>query len=230
MPLCLHMVASGDRKKHWKATDEIHPEMLQGSDHLLLHDCYFKQYPSCRHTHCGIDAAVALHDRTIPAEIESVRVYIYPNAIKLAGIRIPKDQDETKFSIPYTLACALAQGSYGIADMDPPRLTEEIRRIIDCIEMIPDESMENRTRGIRGTRVEIRMMNGTVLSETVLTPKGDPENPLTREDILRKLRTCAGTQTNPESLDILVHTIDSIGGNDTFVNPMILTGTGTSGK
>ena len=98
--------------------------------------------------------------------------------------------------------------------MDPPRLTEEIRRIIDCIEMIPDESMENRTRGIRGTRVEIRMMNGTVLSETVLTPKGDPENPLTREDILRKLRTCAGTQTNPESLDILVHTIDSIGGMD----------------
>ena len=206
------------------ATDEIHPEMLQGSDHLLLHDCYFKQYPSCRHTHCGIDAAVALHDRTIPAEIESVRVYIYPNAIKLAGIRIPKDQDETKFSIPYTLACALAQGSYGIADMDPPRLTDEIRRIIDCIEMIPDESMENRTKGIRGTRVEIRMTNGSELSETVLTPKGDPENPLTREDILRKLRTCAGTQTNPESLDILVHTIDSIDGNDAFVNPMILTG------
>ena len=207
-------------------TDEIHPEMLRGSDHLLLHDCYFKQYPSCRHTHCGIDAAAALHDRVAPAEIKAIRVYLYPNAIRLAGIRIPKDQDETKFSIPYTLACALERGSYGIEDMDPPRLTEEILRLIDCIEMIPDESMEDRTKGIRGTRIEIRKTDGTVLSETVLTPKGDPENPLTREDILRKLRVCAGTQADDETLELLIRAIDNIGGSEAFRNPMGLVGTG----
>ena len=87
-------------------TDEVHDEMMKGSNHLLLHDCYIKLYPSCRHTHCGIDAGVSLHDKVDVADIEEVRVYIYPNAIKLAGLKIPKDQDETKFSIQYTLACA----------------------------------------------------------------------------------------------------------------------------
>lgn len=112
------------------------------------------------------------------------------------------------------LACALERGNYGFEDMDPPRLTEEILRLIDCIEMIPDESMEDREKGIRGTRVEIRKTDSTVLCETVLTPKGDPENPLTREDILRKLRVCAGTQADDESLNLLVRAVDGIGGND----------------
>ena len=42
-------------------TDRVDEKCMQGSDHLLLHDCYFKLYPSCRHTHCGIDAGVSLH-------------------------------------------------------------------------------------------------------------------------------------------------------------------------
>lgn len=103
-------------------TDEVHPEFLKGKDHLLLHDCYFKLYLSCRHTHCGIDAAVLLHGRVRPQDIRTVNVYIYPNAIRLAGIRYPQVPDETKFSIQYTLACTLLDGSYGIADLDPVRV------------------------------------------------------------------------------------------------------------
>lgn len=171
-------------------TDEVHEEFLKGSDHLLLHDCYFKLYPSCRHTHCGIDAAVALHGRVKAEEIEKVNVYIYPNAIKLAGIKIPKDQDETKFSIQYTLACALLNGAYGIADMDPPRLTPDVLDLIERTELISDPSMEDRAKGIRGTRVEVVLKNGKREEETVLVPKGDPEKPLTRDDIINKLRTC----------------------------------------
>lgn len=78
-------------------TDQVDPEQMKGAGHLLLHDCYFKLYPSCRHTHCGIDAAVSLHEKAGPAEIEEIRVYIYPNAIRLAGIREPVDRDEAKF-------------------------------------------------------------------------------------------------------------------------------------
>lgn len=80
-------------------TERYDADCLKGSDHLLLHDCYIKLYPSCRHTHCGIDAGVALHEKVNASDIKSVNVNIYPNAIKLAGIPYPKDQDETKFSI-----------------------------------------------------------------------------------------------------------------------------------
>ncbi len=201
-------------------TDEVHEEFLKGSDHLLLHECYFKLYPSCRHTHCGIDAALALHERVIAEEIKKVNVYIYPNAIKLAGIKIPKDQDETKFSIQYTLACALLNGAYGIADMDPPRLTPDVLALIEKTELISDPSMEDRTKGIRGTRVEIELKDGTREKETVLVPKGDPEKPLTRDDIINKLRTCAKGQADEDTLMRLVQNIEKTDGCEAFRNPM----------
>lgn len=201
-------------------TDEVHEEFLSGADHLLLHDCYFKLYPSCRHTHCGIDAAVALHGRVKAEEIEKVNVYIYPNAIKLAGIKIPKDQDETKFSIQYTLACALLQGSYGIADMDPPHLTPDALELIEKTKLIADTTMEDRAKGIRGTRVEVILKDGNIEEETVLVPKGDPEKPLTRDDIIDKLRTCAKGQATEEVLMELVDSISHIEGDKQFENPM----------
>lgn len=206
------------------ATDEVHVSYLKRADHLLLHDCYFKLYPSCRHTHCGIDAAVALHERVSVNDIEKVNVYIYPNAIKLAGIKIPKDRDETKFSIQYTLACALLNGSYGIDDMNPPRLTPDVLDLIEKIEMIADDSLENRSKGIRGTRVEVVLKNGERIEETVLVPKGDPEKPLTRTDIIVKLRVCAQGQADEETLRKLVEAIESIGGSSQFVNPMRMLG------
>lgn len=201
-------------------TEAVDETCLRGSGHLLLHDCYFKLYPSCRHTHCGIDAAVALHGRVRPEQIRAVNVYIYPNAIQLAGIKYPKDQDDTKFSIYYTLACALLNGSYGIADMDPPRMTPEVKGLIERIRLIPDEAMEDRSRGIRGTRVEILGVGGETWEETVLVPKGDPENPLARADIVQKLKTCARGQAEDAVLTALQQRIDGIGGSERFVNPM----------
>ena len=133
---------------------------------------------------------------------------------------MPKDQDETKFSIFYTLACGLKNGSYGIADMDPPNLSAEIVGIINKTELIPDEAMEDRKKNIRGARLEITMKNGEILGETVLVPKGDPEKPLTQEDIIDKLHVCSQGQTDNSTLSKLVDAIVRIGGEKTFVNPM----------
>lgn len=203
-------------------TDRVDAEMLKGSGHLLLHDCYYKLYPSCRHTHCGIEAAVNLHKRVNMEEIKTINVFIYPNAIKLAGqIRFPKDPDETKFSIHYTLACALLNGTYGIADMDPPNLSQEVVSLINRIHLIPDESMENRARSIRGTRLEILKINGEVLNETILVPKGDPEKPLTRWDIVEKLKACAAGQADETVIKRLLEAIEDMEGKAEFKNPMI---------
>ena len=201
-------------------TEQIDENMLKGSDHLLLHDCYFKQYPSCRHTHCGIDAAVALHGKVRPEDIEQIRVYIYPNAIKLAGqIMYPADADETKFSISYTLACALLNGAYGITDMDPAKMTEGCRDLIERIKLIPDETMEDRARGIRGTRVEVLLKDGSLVEETVTVPKGDPENPMNDDEILHKLSVCAKGQADEEKLRLLTEKIRAIKGSAPFEYP-----------
>lgn len=198
------------------AADTVDVSMITNEyDHLLIHECYFKLYPSCRHTHCGIEAAINIHNRIDVSQIEKVKVFIYPNAIKLAGqIKRPKDADETKFSIHYTLACGLLYGEYGVDYMNPPKLNQDVLDMIDRIELIPDETMENRERAIRGTRVEVLLNTGTSISETVLVPKGDPEKPLTRDDILEKLRVCSGGVVTDKQLEALINYITDFGGNE----------------
>ena len=212
----------------FKAVTDIVEESIitERFDHLLIHDCYFKLYPSCRHTHCGIEAAINLYNviKYTKKSIENVNVYIYPNAIKLAGqIKYPVDTDETKFSIYYTLACALIFGEYGVDYMKPPRCDEKVCELIEKIHLIPDESMEVRERGIRGTRIEVTMSDGDVFSNTVLVPKGDPENPLSREDIIRKLKTCANGIISNDHLIKLIEYLENFGGDES-INPHILFG------
>lgn len=195
-------------------TDRVNEELFtrESPRGYLIHDGYIKLYPSCRHTHCGIEAAIALHERAGGEKIRRVEVHIYPNAIRLAGIRYPKDADETKFSVPYTLACGLAYGAYGVDYMDPPRMTEEITALIDSMELIPDETLEDRERAIRGTRVCLELESGERLEETVLVPKGDPEKPLGRRDVEAKLRSCAGGLVSGTYLAELVETVTAFGG------------------
>lgn len=203
-------------------TDQIDENCLKGTDHLLIHDCYFKLYPSCRHTHCGIDAAVALHSLVKVSDINTVNVYIYPNAIKLAGIQCPQNAAETKFSIQYTLACALCRGGYGLEDMNPLCATADVLELVKKIRLLPDEAMENKNKGIRGARVEVIKNDGSCIEKTVLIPKGDPENPVTREDIIEKLKTCAKGQATEETLFMLVDSILMIKGKNRFSSPIMI--------
>ena len=187
---------------------------------LLMHECYFKLYPSCRHTHCGLEAAADLHEKLDPADVEDVAVYIYPNAIRLAGqIRYPKDQDETKFSIHYTLACALMNGSYGTADMHPETMTAETKAMIERIRLIPDPAMEVKEKGIRGARVVVTKKDGSILEETVLVPRGDPEKPLRFSDIQEKLKTCASGMADAATLERLTGYVLQFSGKERFAYP-----------
>ena len=153
--------------------------------------------------------------------MRSAEVFIYPNAIRLAGqILYPQDADETKFSIHYTLACALLRGRYGIGDMDPPDLSEPVRDLIGRIRLLPDESMEDRAKGIRGARVRVTAEDGEVLEETVTVPRGDPEKPLSWADVAEKLAVCAGNAASTEQLAALERTIAQFGGDEPFVYPL----------
>lgn len=204
-------------------TENVDEAMLVNDyDKLLIHDCYFKLYPSCRHTHCGIEAAIKLHNKVNVAEVTRIQVDIYPNAINLAGqILYPQNADETKFSIHYTLACALLYGEYSIDYMSPPRLNTDVIKLIQKIILVPDVSLENRKKGIRGTQVTVFFENKETISERVLVPKGDPENPLEKNDIIKKLVMCSKGIVSENKLENLIEYLNDFG-HHTKINPDLL--------
>ena len=62
--------------------------------------------------------------------------------------------------------------------------------------------------------------DGKIISETVFVPKGDPENPLERKDVINKLKTCAKGQANDDVLIQIVNVITESDIETKFINPM----------
>ena len=172
---------------------------------FTIMESYLKPYPACRHTHCGIDAALALRGQIPYAEIESVDLYIYHNAIPAVGnILVPKTVDDAKFSICYAVAAALRYGRFGFAELEVSELDESVLSLIDKICLIEDDTLENADEGIRGARMVITAADGRKLEHTVLIPKGDAANPFTWADIERKLFSCAsGIYSEQQCLRLL---------------------------
>ncbi len=183
-----------------------------------ISQCYFKPYSSCRHTHCGIEAGIKIRNRNGEKPIEKVCVYIYENAIKIAGkIVLPLTNEDTKFSIHYTLACALVNGKFGLEDLNINNCSEQVKNIIYNIDLIVDSKMENALKGIRGAKIVVTYVDGSVDEETVLVPKGDPENKFTKQDMLLKLKDCCKNIISEEEQLKLFNKIMKFGLDKQFV-------------
>ncbi len=179
--------------------------------------CYFKPYPSCRHTHCGIEAALKLRARNEGKKLEKAELYIYENAIKIAGqIKRPNTDDDTKFSIHYSLAVALQTGAFTLDNLNADTVDNEVWDMVERITLINDPTMEDKEKGIRGARLKLYYADRSVDEETVTVPKGDPEVPFTTEDIRAKLKACCGSLLCEQAQSKLFDTVMSFGTKKRF--------------
>lgn len=210
-----------ESEKGWfhAMTDKVDESMITNGlgERNEISQCYFKPYPSCRHTHCGIEAAIRVHDRSQGKAISCINLYIYENAIKIAGqITHPQTDDDAKFSIHYTLACALVNGRFGLDDLAVDKAGDTVNTLIDRITLIHDPSMENREKGIRGARVEVYFEDGTTDEETIPVPKGDPEVPFTLDDMREKLSSCCNGLLNEQGQKELIENVMRFGSEKRF--------------
>lgn len=215
-----------ESKKGWfnAFSDTVDENTLFGGlgETFTINESYLKLYPSCRHTHCGIDAAVAIRRRMAadsigPEAVEDIQVTIYPNAVKSTGhTPYPKTVDEAKFSLHYCLAAALEKGEFGLAELEVSRcrMTETL---VPKIRVIPDPELENRAKGIRGAVVTITA-GGKTYTETVLTPKGEGEQRLSWSDLEIKFRQCAEGMADADAVADIIARIRFLDTNLPYTN------------
>lgn len=183
---------------------------------FTITESYLKPYPSCRHTHCGIECAfrirealLAKYGRVSAEDMDRVEIHIYLNAINIAGkVITPKTSEESKFSIHYSLATALLKGHFDLDDLPVENVTDEVKDLIGKITFVEDETMENRKAGIRGSRVVVYTRDGEALEQTVLIPKGDASNPMTPAEMRAKFAACTGGLLSEEQQDRLIREVD----------------------
>lgn len=197
------------------SADETEVTVGLGENYTIC-ESYLKPYPSCRHTHCGIEAALKIRQNLLNdygqidfEKVERITVYIYPNAIRVAGnIQMPKTDEESKFSIHYALATAFCRGHFNLTDLNVENAETEIRDMIDKIVIVPDEHMENAKEGIRGAKVCLEWADGAFYEEYISIPKGDAANPFTVQELQEKLAFCADGVITEKQRDALIFAVE----------------------
>lgn len=155
----------------------------------------FKNHACCGHTFAAIDGAQALQRQHgfSGEDIETVRVATYRPALDVAGNPQPRTAAEGRFSLPYVVANALIHGSVRLTAFTPERLTDaSVRALMQRIELQVDPEIDAAFPGKRAARVAVRLRDGRELAYLQPNRKGDPEEPLSDEDLNEKFFELAG--------------------------------------
>lgn len=148
-----------------------------------------KYYPSCGHTHSAIDAVLKatgghpLH----PGDISKVRVRLYSTALDLLQDVKPVSPYLAKFSLPFCIGTALLYGEVRRDCFTQERLEDQrLREVMDLVMLEEDPELSKAFPQKWPCRVEIHLRSGKILEGSCDHPKGDPQNPLTIDEVARK--------------------------------------------
>ncbi|CAM3545188.1 MmgE/PrpD family protein [Bordetella sputigena] len=154
-------------------------------------ETYLKAHGGCRGNHAPIDAAAAAMRGIDPARVARIDVSV-DTVTRAAAIEPPGDAEQAQFSIAFSIAAMLVAGDatpgrYTAAMLADPR----VRRLMERTTVSADPALDAGYPDRRPALVRITLADGRELRQALDHAKGEPENPMSRDDIARKFETMA---------------------------------------
>ena len=172
-----------------RAADDLVAGLAPDTD-WLIRGVYFKLYAACRHTHAAVDAARQLRDtyELRPEQVERVVVRTYEVADRLCGATaLPSGPSEAKFSLPFTIALGLTVGHAGQSCFTPETVADEsLRALASRVRVEIDPAIEREYPVKRTAALNLTTSDGQLLEAEVPIARGEPEIPLSQEDVETK--------------------------------------------
>ncbi|MGZ8208993.1 MAG: MmgE/PrpD family protein [Burkholderiales bacterium] len=156
-----------------------------GTDYHINH-VTFKNHGCCGHTFPAIDAVLALKQQHgfTHKDVKRIRLASYKAGLDIIDNATPEGEYQAKFSIQYTVAHALVHGSVRLNAFLPERMSDpDVRALMKKIEVVADPQLSKGYPNQRAAQVEIETNDGRKLAHFQPTRKGDPEMPLTDEEL-----------------------------------------------
>jgi 2-methylcitrate dehydratase PrpD len=174
------------------------PQLLTGGLGLsfeILHTAV-KPHACCRYMQGPVDAILELmRDHAIPADdIRNIEI-----AVLDAGWGIiaepgqkkyqPESVVDAQFSMPFGAAVAVLCGAAGLDQFTLDQIrSPRVRQMMAKVTLVKDERLEETFPREWPARVVISLRSGPRYEKFVRYPKGDPENPLTWDEMTAKFR------------------------------------------
>ena len=159
-------------------------KLTEKQDYFEICRIYVKPYASCRHSHSAVEAALRLRGRIALEEIDRVEVETYRLGVRGHDHREIKSVASAKLSTPYSVAAALLYGRADLSVFEP--LDENAILLARKITVTENTELTGYTAEKRAAVVRVLRKNGTEEYERVDYAKGEPENPMTDEELAEK--------------------------------------------
>jgi 2-methylcitrate dehydratase PrpD len=146
--------------------------------------------------------------RIDPARVAKLRIGLSRPSFDLhGGLARYKGKFEALISAHYTAAVILYDRALTLAQFEPSRYDDPVlkRAAAEQVEISADPALT----GVQAS-AEIELSDGSKLSARCEHPRGSPENPLTRAQIVDKLRTYAPDRISAAAIDEVVRVVDRL--------------------
>jgi 2-methylcitrate dehydratase len=191
----------------------------------------FKAYPSVVHTQGPIGLALELRPQVTAAQIESVHVATYHDAVRRTASEgekwDPKTRETADHSMPYLVAAAFQDGSVTPATFTPTRIQDpSLRPLIRKLTIVEDPDFTDRYPAEACTRIDVTTTDGRKLAAETRHPKGHRANPLTDAEVEEKFRGLASTGLGSEGCDrVVAHAwdLDKAATLDALLDSLVIT-------
>lgn len=174
---------------HYDIDNNKIDEVLDSSE-WLIHSIYLKPYAACRHCHAAIEAAylVFKNNNIHLDEIEKIQIQTYGLAVYGHDHKNIPSVSSAKMSIPFSVATVLYNGNAGYRAFSNDLIHNDIiLKLISKIEVIEDKELSKLVPNKRAAKATIITKENT-FTEQVDYPKGEPESPITYDEVKEKLR------------------------------------------
>lgn len=160
--------------------------------HLL--GAYFKPYACCRYIHAALDAffLLAKENKLDAEDIVGVEIETFGWALKLGNKHRPATLVDVQYSLPYCIAIAAIEGRDALAPLGADLLgRQDLSVFCEKVRLTINDEIDALFPGETLARVTISTASARFRSE-VMGPRGDPQRPMSFEEIEEKFRrvTC----------------------------------------
>lgn len=157
-----------------------------GNEYHLL-ECGFKPHAACRYAHGPIDAALALMSTHGfgGEDVDVIDVHVSDLAYRQSHFYEPKNVSSAQGSTPFSVASGITQRVASLTYQNinaafQDQATWDLHR---RITMHVDRHMDYMGRGCR---IVVRLKTGKSHEAVVPLPRGEPENPMSTEEVQSK--------------------------------------------
>jgi 2-methylcitrate dehydratase PrpD len=159
-----------------------------------------KPYPSCLATHPIIDATLSLVESydIHPENVASVECGIAPSAFDMLIYSNPVTGLQGKFSAQYAVTAALLHRKVSLEQFTDKQVRDsKSQAMVQKVQVVVHNEMEE---AVPPAMVTIKLKDGREYAKRVDIATGNPEKPMSLNQIIEKYRSCAGAVIGKASI------------------------------